>query len=88
MTLNRPSFSIRRKLEKAVACFRGFVRGFLRKNCGKEVPGKIAGKFARDFHEMPQIPGFRAPGEANLPRTLLGVDSARTLSPPSVRGVF
>ena len=59
----------------------GGSRGKLR-----ESPGKIAGKFFPN-REMLQVLGFRAPGKANLPGTLK-VDTAWTLSPPSVRGVF
>ena len=62
----------------------GVCLGAPEENSGK-VPGKIAGKSFPN-REMLQTLGFRAPGKANLPGTL--GDTAWTLSPPSVRGVF
>ena len=56
-----------RKLEKAVAVS-GICSGVREESCG-ENSGKIAGKIFPN-REMLQIPGFRAPGKANLPGTL------------------
>ena len=49
--------------------------------------GKIAATHFFPNREMLQILGFGAPGKANLLGTL-GVHTARTFSPPPVRGVF
>ena len=61
-----------RKLEKAMVVSPGKSW----ENCWKILPNR----------EMLQILGFRAPGKATCREPW--VDTARTLSPPSVRGVF
>ena len=63
----------------------GVFVGVLEESSGK-IPGKSLAKFFPD-RQMLQILGFRAPGKANLPGTL-GPHCRKTLSPPSVRGVF
>ena len=55
------------KTREGCGCFRGLFGGSRGKL--RESPGKIAGKIFPN-REMLQIPGFRAPGKANLPGTL------------------
>ena len=51
------------------------------------IPKKVGTSGSRvPIRKMLQILEFRAPGKANLPEPW--VDTAWTLSPPSVRGVF
>ena len=61
------SSAFNQKTREGCGCFRGLFGGSRGKL--RESPGKIAGKFFPD-REMLQIPGFRAPGKANLPGTL------------------
>ena len=64
------------KTREGCGCFWDLLGGSRGKF--RESPGKIAGKIFPN-REMLQILGFRAPGKA---------DTAWTLSPPSVWGVF
>ena len=61
-----PLFLKNQKLEKAVTV------GAMRSGVPEENSGKVPGKLLEFFpnREMLQILGFRAPGKANLPRTL------------------
>ena len=79
-----PAFSGVQKTREGCGSFRGLFRGSQGKLWAS--PGKIAGKCFLN-REMLQILGFRAPGKANLPGTTCrepSVDTAGTLSPPSV----
>ena len=69
---NKIPAEIFRELEKAVPqwLFLGSFRGFLRKVAGKFREKMLQKLFPN--REMLEIPGSRAPGKANLPRTLGG----------------
>ena len=85
--VHRPCPISNQRTREGCGCFRGLFGGS--RGFSWESPRKIVEKMVPN-RKMLQILGFRAPGKANLLGTCREpwVDTAWTLSPPSVRAVF